>query len=113
MIQLYVTYYYRGSFFNEESVQKIDNIDDIKIPENAFGYHTFKREIIVSKSGRDCTSERFETSKMYYEDAEYYTLKQLKERFPEEEILIRNVEGNNMQGAVRTRMGNWQQWEND
>ena len=112
MIQLYVKYLYPGTFFNEERISPIDSVKDIEVPDTAYGYQTFKREILTSpETENECKSASFDHTAVEYVDADYYTLKQLKEHFPEEHVLISNIEGNGYRGAIRTRRRNWQGWE--
>ena len=114
MIKLYVKYYYPGALFSEEIIKTIQSLEEIKLPDRAFGYSTFKREIIISpETGRECVSEPFDATPPNYPESEKYTLKQLEELFPEEKVLISNVKNNGWRGAIRARLGNWQAWEDE
>ena len=57
------------------------------------------------------TSERINVSPMRYYGGKLYTVAELKREFPNERILISNIEGNGYDKAIRCRTGNWQPFE--
>jgi hypothetical protein len=107
----YVSFYYPGFFFGEESVKKIKNREvKIDIPEGAFAYQFWDQE--ETKSGNETLrGNRKNYSGYYYPQGTVYTLAQVKEKFPQETMLISNMELNKYKKVVETRRGNWQPFD--
>jgi hypothetical protein len=105
--QTYITYFYPGSFFAEESTSKVANRDIPKdIPKSAFAFSFHDREEIQS-GGETLKGEKKNHSKRFYINGKVFTLAELKAAYPSNTSLIRNIE-NAGGDAILCRSGNWQ-----
>jgi hypothetical protein len=114
----YVEYLEPGSFFPEEYVEEVQGRTLQQLAEKAkprvFCFTTYKvtvGEVTLGGKSQKVTSNAFDKSKCVYIDGNVYTLAELKEQFPENEILISNMEGNRWDRIIRCRTGNWQPFE--
>lgn len=106
----YVKFFYPGSFFAEESTEKVPNRNIPKnIPKNAFAFNFFDREEIVS-GNETLKGEPKNHSKRYYINAKVFTLAELKEKYASNTSLIRNIESAGSK-AVLCNAGNWQPFD--
>lgn len=103
----YIEFFYCGILVSETSIEKIKGRrKDFKVPKGSYGYRYFDQEEI--KQGDEIlTGKRKNYSGIHY-FGEVLSLKEVKEKFPHEKILIRNMEGNNWERVVKTNMGNFQ-----
>ena len=109
----YIEFLYPGSFFNESSTQKVKtrDVSKVKVPKNAFGFKFFDiLSVVVDTDGKkvQLTSEQTNVSPMYYYGGKLYTVAELKREFPNNYILVSNIEGNGYKKAILCRTGNWQ-----
>jgi len=103
----YVIFYYPGSLVNEEEIKLISSRKDkIEIPKGSFGYRFFDRTE-VELDGEALIGKRRDYSVMYYMGKKM-SLAEVKRELPKEEVLIRNMEGNNYKYVVKTIRGNFQ-----
>lgn len=115
MLKHYVEFLYPGILFSESSIREIKTRNYkklIRIPKECYGFRFFDREEI--KNSREVLkgNERNWSGTYYF--GKLYTINQVKTEFPNEKILIRNIERNSKTGkAIRTRWGNWQLFEKD
>ena len=112
----YIEFLYPGSFFSESSTQEVKtrDVSKVKVPKNAFGFKFFDiLSVVVDTDGKKVklTSERINVSPKHYYGGKLYTVAELKREFPNERILISNIEGNGYPKAIRCRTGNWQPFE--
>lgn len=107
MIKTYVEFFVPGSFFSESSVKEVtDRSSPKNIPDNVFAYRFYDIEEVVL-NGEKLKSNTKNHSGMYY-FGKAYTLSEIKENFPSQEILISNMKCNNWKKVVKTKMGNFQ-----
>lgn len=109
----YIEFLYPGAFISESSTCEVRTRDmsNIEVPKNSYGFRFFDvLSAIVNTNGNQVklTSKRINVSPMYYYGGELYTVTELKLAFPNEHILIGNIEGNGHQRAIKCRTGNWQ-----
>jgi uncharacterized protein (UPF0128 family) len=112
----YVEFLYPGSFFSESSAKEVKtrDVSKLKVPKNAFGFKFFDiLSVVVDADGKKVklTSEQINVSPMHYYGGKIYTVAELKREFPNNDILISNIEGNGYKKAIRCRTGNWQPFE--
>lgn len=97
-----------GALVSESIVEKIlqRDISGIIIPDDVFAYRFFDRteETI---NGKIMRSRKKNISPMTY-FGDVYSLKEIKEQFPDLKNLIRNMLVNNYEKVVKTDLGNWQ-----
>lgn len=107
MTKHFIEFYYPGSFFPETSVLEIKSRKDkLDIPKQCYGYMFFDIEEIETK-GEKLTGNRKNQSGMTF-IGQKYTVEEIKKEFPDNRILISNIENNGYLFAVKTRCGNWQ-----
>lgn len=86
------------------------------LDKGAYGYRYFDIEIIEAEDENGITrafkSEHINVSPWYIYGEEY-TLKEIKEKFPEHRILITNMEINRIESVVRTEFGQFLPVEED
>jgi len=112
----YVEFLYPGAFVNETSVEEVKDrdIDKLKIPDNAFGFRFFdvlENKTIVDDEFVKMTSDRINKSPMHYYGGQVYTKEDVIREVPNNEILLKNMESNDWDKIVKTRMGNFQPFE--
>jgi len=106
----YVTFYYPGSFVNEEETKLISSRrDEVEIPRGSFGYRFFDRTE-TELNGEMLKGKPKNHSGMYYLGRKM-SLAEVKKELPKERILISNMEGNNYKYVVKTIRGNFQPFE--
>jgi len=106
----YVEFYFPGIIVMESSILKIKSRkEEFKIPDGAYGYRFFDKEEVKIK-GEILEGRRKNWSGTYY-FGEVLSLKELKERFPDEDTLIHNMEMNDWEQIVRTTRGIFQPFE--
>lgn len=109
----YIEFLYPGPLVSESSTREVRtrDISNIEVPKNAFGFKFFDvLSAIVNANGNqvELTSKRINVSPMHYYGGKLYTVAELKIAFPNERILIGNIEGNGHKMAIQCRTGNWQ-----
>lgn len=111
----YLTYFYPGSFFDEDSTKEVKKRDPKaatkNAPKGAFGFQFYERTKIVL-AGETLWGEVRHKSPLHYLGGEVYTLAQVRKHFPGEKILISNMRGNGYDRVIRTRRGNWKPLNN-
>lgn len=109
----YVEYLYPGAIVTERIVKEVEERSDdvVDPPENCFGYAFFdKTETEVDKE-KLTSGEKNRSGTRFF--GQVYTLKEVKEKFPEKDILISNIESNNYEKVVQTRCGNFQPFKEE
>lgn len=103
----YVEFFYCGILVSETEAKQIKSRkEEFKIPKGSYGCRYFDREE-VKRGGETLIGKKKNYSGMYYL-GKTMSLEEVKEEFPRENILIRNMEGNGWKHVVKTRMGNFQ-----
>lgn len=109
MLKHYVEFLYPGILFSETSVREVKTRQYKKlkkIPKECFGFRYFDKEEI-KKCGDILRSKEKNWSGLYC-FGEVYTLDRVKKEYPNEKILIGNIDRNSRTGkAIKTRRGNW------
>ena len=104
----------QGSFFNEEACVEVDTADPNKVvpPSHAFAFTLYDRitQRAVLEDGREVKhTETKEMPGIYYiHPARVLSLENVKQEFPNEKILISNMECNDWELVIQTRAGNFQ-----
>lgn len=103
-IKHFVKFFYPGSFMSEESIEEINDRNDIEVPKYAFCYQFFD-EIggeTINKTGR-------------YYFGEVLNIEQVKTLNTDGklDILIANMGYNNWDQVIKTRAGNYQPFEDN
>ena len=108
-IKHYVEFDLPGIFVPESEVRQVKQRDVViaRPPKNCFAYRFYDRRETVLE-GETLTGKRFNISPRYIVGGTWYTLAALKKHFPNEAILISNIEMNDYVGAIKCHTGNWQ-----
>lgn len=114
----YVEFLYPGLLMSESSSQEVASRDLLKleVPENAFGFRFFdvlSMTVEVEGEEVELTSKTLNKSATHYYGGTVYTAAQIKRQFPDEKILISNIEGNRYKKVIKCRTGNWQPFQKD
>lgn len=106
MIRHYVEFFYPGVICTDTSEREVlDRYpSSLNVPENAFGFRFFDREVVETLSGEELKGEKKNFSSNYYY-GERYSLAEIKNYMPDKKVLIANMEGNNFPAVVKTRFG--------
>jgi len=109
MIKHYVEFFYPGIFFSESSSREVaERVPRGEFPDGSFGCRFFDREAVKGDHDDWLYGSPFNYSGIYYRGGTDYTLKEVKAFFPNEDILISNMEANGYEKVIKTSMGNWQ-----
>lgn len=112
--QTYAEFYYPGVIVSETNIEPIKNrnVERLQVPEGAYGFIFFD---IISIDIKDefskklkLKSKRLNISPFHYYGGTIYTLKEVKKNFPNEKILISNMEVNHYKKVIKCRTGNFQ-----
>lgn len=109
MLKHYVEFLYPGLIVSESEEREVPSRDykDLKkIPKNCFGFRFFDR-VENTVDDEILYGQNKNYSKMYYPKANKYSLSEVKEQFPDHNILISNMKNNGWKYVVRTRHGNF------
>lgn len=106
MTKTYVEIFYPGSFFPETKVQEVKDRTPIDLPNGAFAFSFFDREETKINGEVLYGKEKNRSGRFYA--GELFTLEEVKEKFPENRILISNLENNGYDRVVKTIRGNFQ-----
>lgn len=111
MLIHYVEFSFAGAIFCECSVEKIAErkAELVKLPEGAFRYQFFDREEIEVDGEKIFGKRKNESAFTYF--GKKYTLEEVKKMFPQEELLIRQMERKGWNQVVQTCIGNWKPLE--
>lgn len=98
----YVEYLHFGLLFSETSRKKISDPDPKKVKQvdGAYGFRIIKQEQVLDGSGVFKGSQKYLPGEYYFNGA-VYTLNQVKDQFPDEKILISNMECNNYKKVIK------------
>jgi hypothetical protein len=108
----YVTFYYPGSFFDEDETREIAARGQIgKVPRGAFGYQEWDREE-RSIDGETLKGQPKNRGPMVY-FGEVLTADDVKKLPGDHGILLSNMRGNNWPRVVRTVRGNFKPLTDD
>lgn len=104
----YVRYFYPGFLLDETETKEVSKRDvKLALPDGAFGYMFFDRdEILNPETGERLKGKEKNFSGVYYYGQDY-TLSEVKTLYPNEKILIANMEVNGYYMVVKTKRGNW------
>jgi hypothetical protein len=109
MLKHYVEFLFPGIIVDESQCREVKSRDYRrlrKIPDGCYGFRFFDRTE-TRIDGEKLYGDNKNYSEVYYIDAYQYTLQDIKDQFPEQEILIFNMEANAIKKVVKTRCGNW------
>ena len=109
MTKTYLKKWLNVGFFPEDSVTEVAsrNPNDIRLKDREFAFQYFDRTE-TEVNGEILRGEAKNYSPMYYPGGIKYSLKEIEENFPKEEILIKNMKWNsNNKGGIKTRVGTW------
>ena len=113
MLKHYIEYYDPGILMAESSTKEIVERRYLHVfPQNCYAYRLFDIEVVEGEYG-DLVSSRLNLSGFYYNGGQIYTPDEVEKAFPEEKILISNIRGNRFKHAIRTSIGNWQEFRDD
>jgi hypothetical protein len=107
----YLTYFYPGSFFNEESSKEVPKRNVASAVKGAspgafaFQYHDRTKMVV---DGETLWGPVKNKSPMHYIGGKVYTLPEVEAAFPKEKILISNMKGNCYKRVIKTRVGSFQ-----
>lgn len=113
----YVEVLYPGILFSETEITEVDNRDPDAIAQkykNAFGLRFFdqeRTEVKIGSKQQTVSGERKNESKLYYPNAQTFTVADVKKLPGDHTILISNMECNGYKKVVRTRVGNFQPFD--
>lgn len=110
----YVTFYYPGSFVDEEETRAIAKRGEIgAVPPAAFGYQEWDREE-HEKDGEVLKGQPKNRGPMTYFGTAY-TADEVEKLSPADRyrILLNNMRGNGWERVVRTERGNWRAFTDD
>lgn len=120
----YVEFLYPGTLIAEREAEPIALRDPalVEVPEKAFAFRFFDKLTVVVREGAEdieLRSDRINESGMYYLGGEVYSLPELEHIFPEATVLTQqeatvltqNMRNNNWVQVIKTRLGNWQPFE--
>lgn len=116
MLKHYVKFFYPGAFVAETEVEEVKSRDaqKIKVPEGSYGFRFFDRQEITAEN-ENHEPETLRGKPKNYSGMFYFgrimTLDDVKREMPDATILISNMETNNWDKVVKTRMGNIQPFE--
>lgn len=111
-IKHYATFLYPGALVAESETKEVETTDPmkIKVPDGCYGFYFFERtEATVNK--KRLIGEPENHSPTYYPNGKVYTLADVKKSVPNPMNLISNMESNNWETVVETRIGNFQPYE--
>jgi hypothetical protein len=111
----YVEFFYCGALVDETSVEEALSRDpgEVDVPPGAFAFRFFERESMISPAGNPLSSPRLDVSGFYYPAGRLFTAEDVKRYFPDEKILLSNMENNDLELVVLTRKGNFKPFEDD
>ncbi len=105
----YVEYSFPGSFFSNYETKEMEHCSVLAEEKAPDGSYAFKFFTVEESEDGSLTGHRKPVGGIYYlSGARTYTLPELKASFPNEEILIGNMECNNWKKLVKTKLGNYQ-----
>jgi hypothetical protein len=101
-----VEYLYPGIFVSENECKDITSPDPAlalkKMPKGAYAFRFYEYNQILDMKGKP---KNF--SGWTYPNGRVYTLAEIKKKFPQQKILISNMEGNGWNRVVETQTHNW------
>jgi hypothetical protein len=102
----YVTFYYPGSFFDEEETRPVKRRGEVgAIPRGAFGYQEWDREERTIDGEKLLGKPKNHGPLTYF--GEEFTAEQVAALPGDHAILLSNMRGNDYERVVRTIRGNW------
>ena len=108
-LAIYVTFLTPGSFFPDESTQKVGirAIEGLIIPKGCFALYFWERTE-VEQDGELLLGSRKNISGSYYLGGEVFDLARLKKEHPDKKTVISNLMNNDWDAVVLCPTGNWQ-----
>ena len=105
MFKHYVEFLHPGVIVTESSSEEVNhqNPDLIKLPENAYAFRFYARQ--EKESLGELLVGKPKNHTHWFMQGEVLTLADVKERFPKERVLIRNMERNETDRVCRTKFG--------
>ncbi len=113
----YVKVYYPGIIFSEDEVVEVGNRDVKKVAKkykNAYAFRFFdqaRADVKIDGQTKKVFGEERNGSKTYYPGGEVLTLADVKRLDGDHKILISNMECNGYKKVVRSRVGNFQPFD--
>lgn len=111
-VPYWVRFWSPGLVFGNQWTQDIDHLDPARIewPENAYAFSLHQRTDIIDDDDQRFEGKSQQVGPLYYHPKSYVeTLEEVKERLPNERILIDNMECNGYHRIIWTRWNNWPQ----
>lgn len=107
MLKHYVEFSYPGVFLDEYSHEEISERKPelVNVPKGAFAYRFYDQEQVTIEGELLKGEPKNYSAYTYF--GKSYTLEEIKQEFPETTTLIRNLENNGWNRAVKTIRGNW------
>ncbi len=105
-VQKIVRFFYLGSLVSNYQDKKVDDYYEVSVPKNAFAYQFLERTILETQT-EVLKGELKIASKMKYPEGQVMGIKEVQES-SDLEILISNMKYNNWESVVKTRLGNFQ-----
>lgn len=105
MTQIFIEYFYPGSFVSESTIEKRSNRNLPKrFPRGCYCFRFFETTEVKLK-GEKLTGQPKNYSPKYFISGEALTLKQVRKKHPEKHILISNMEINKWHRIILTKFG--------
>jgi len=115
MLKHYVTMFYPGAFFSEDSTREVGHRDfkRIRPPKDCFAFQFFdQEEVQVEMDGEVLKGKPKNHSKRYYPNAVFVTLKEAKGiQDRDGGHLYDNLAGNGYKFGIKTQCGNYQSYD--
>lgn len=109
--QLFITYFFPGSFFSEQKSERVTSTDIPKtIPLDCYGFHFSETEYVIGFDGKEFVGETKRISNMFIIGEEHHvsTIPDVDER-GDTSILKSNIKNNSKTGiGIKTHLGSWQ-----
>jgi hypothetical protein len=107
MNKVYVRFWKTGFFVSDDwDIEIVSRDVKFEIPAYVYAYQIFERRC-VEVDGETLLGKRIMKSEMHYLNGVDYSLEQVKEHFPQNTTLIRNMEGNKWNRMFRTQDDKW------
>lgn len=118
-IEHWAEYWHPGSLFAEDSHKQLRSRSTVealaKMPNSAFAFRLYDVRVLTGTLEDGSSTEKRTTeneSKTYYPGGAVYDVEGIRSLDGDHRILISNMEGNDWPVVVKTRLGNFQPFEN-
>ena len=96
---------FNGSLGASYEEKEVESRESNGIPDEVFGFRYFDREVIIVE-GKEIYGEKINISPWTY-IGEIFTKEDIAKKFPEQKILLENMEANNLDRMLHARFDNW------